>query len=291
MIEPPAFYAAVGLNVETYDARTERDLVGTSVEGDLGFYLDRARQIGGPVLDLGGGTGRIAWALAGEGHEVTLLDLSVGMITIAEAKRAMQPAEVSRRLRTVQADMTDFQLDQTFALVIAAFRAFMAVLTAAGQRHCLESVARHLQPGGVLLLDLFDPRLDLLLQTEPFTPELDPVRHPVSGNDVRIKTVSRKRDPMSQTFEELWRFTEIEPDGAVVRTEDEILTMRWTYRAEMRYLLELTGFTVDAEYGDFHGSPPVYGREQVWVARKLSGRRRSTHMRPRRLRAGGASHP
>ena len=44
--------------------------------------------------------------------------------------------------------------------------------------------------------------------------------------------------------------------------------MRWTYRWEMRYLLELTGFEVVAEYGDFRGSPPAYGQEQVWVCRR-----------------------
>jgi hypothetical protein len=38
------------------------------------------------------------------------------------------------------------------------------------------------------------------------------------------------------------------------------------HRYEMRYLLELTGFRVLAEYSDFKGSPPRYGAEQVWVA-------------------------
>ncbi len=44
--------------------------------------------------------------------------------------------------------------------------------------------------------------------------------------------------------------------------------MSWIYRREMRYLFELTGFEVLAEYSDFAKSPPAYGKEQIWVARK-----------------------
>ena len=47
------------------------------------------------------------------------------------------------------------------------------------------------------------------------------------------------------------------------------MRMRWIYRNEMRYLLELCGFAVEAEYSDFFGSPPAYGKEQVWVARRI----------------------
>ena len=54
----------------------------------------------------------------------------------------------------------------------------------------------------------------------------------------------------------------------MVRQEEEILRLRWTYRYEMRHLLELAGFEVEAEFSDFRGSPPAYGREQVWLARK-----------------------
>ena len=73
---------------------------------------------------------------------------------------------------------------------------------------------------------------------------------------------------MKQVLTELWRFTEINEAGDVLRQEEEVLTLRWTYRQEMRYLFELVGFEVEAEFSDFHGSPPAYGKEQVWVARR-----------------------
>jgi hypothetical protein len=45
-------------------------------------------------------------------------------------------------------------------------------------------------------------------------------------------------------------------------------SLRWATRQEMRYLFELTGFEVVAEYSDFFRSPPAYGNEQVWVLKK-----------------------
>jgi len=43
--------------------------------------------------------------------------------------------------------------------------------------------------------------------------------------------------------------------------------MRFTFRYEMQYLLELCGFTVEALYGDFDGRPFRPGGAQIWVAR------------------------
>ena len=46
------------------------------------------------------------------------------------------------------------------------------------------------------------------------------------------------------------------------------LTLRYVYRYEMRYLLELCGYKVEALYGDFQRGSFRYGGEQIWVARK-----------------------
>jgi hypothetical protein len=86
--------------------------------------------------------------------------------------------------------------------------------------------------------------------------------------DVSLDVTGRETDPVTQTFAEIWRWT-VKRDGAVVRTYQDVLRLRWTYRYEMRYLLELTGFRVRAEYSDFNGSPPRYGAEQVWVVEAI----------------------
>lgn len=268
--EVPPFYGRPGLNVETYDLRAAGDMAGTSVEGDIAFYVEQAEAIGGPVLDLGGGTGRVAWELAQVGFDVLVLDLSQEMLGEGERNREGMPADVRARVRFVQGDMATFDLDEAFALAITPFRSFQALLTAEAQRSCLRAVHRHLRTGGTLVLDVFDPRLDLCVPevTAPPRAERASIRHPRSGNEVTIRVLSRRNDPLRQVLEERWEFSELDASGAILRREEEVLRMRWTYRWEMRYLLELTGFEATGEYGDFRGSPPAYGREQVWVTRK-----------------------
>lgn len=90
----------------------------------------------------------------------------------------------------------------------------------------------------------------------------------MTGNRVTIEILERANDPLTQTLRETWRFRELAGSGEILREEEECLALRWTYRWEMRYLLELSGYEVETEYSDFHGSPPAYRGEQVWVARR-----------------------
>ena len=148
------------------------------------------------------------------------------------------------------------------------------LLTPEDEQRCLDCCRRHLDAGGRLVIDIFDPLLDLLVPDPPPQGRPGPARwgvHPVTKNELQVEVLSRTNDPVSQTLEEAWRFTELAGDGSVVRTEDEVLRMRWMFRWEMRYLLERQGFVVEHEYSDFHRSPPAYGKEQVWVARTAGG--------------------
>lgn len=73
---------------------------------------------------------------------------------------------------------------------------------------------------------------------------------------------------MTQTLRETMRIQEFDSDGREIAAEETSWVLRWSYRQEMRYLFELTGFELEALYSDFATSPPVYGREQVWVVRR-----------------------
>jgi SAM-dependent methyltransferase len=277
MVEPtganPGFYWHESLNVETYDLRHPPAMEGTPIAGDVAFYRGLAEETGGPVLELACGTGRVAVALAEAGLEVTGLDRSEPMLAVAREKLSGAPREVATRVTLVHGDMTAFDLGRTFDLVVVAFRSFQSLLTPELQAACLRRAHAHLRPGGRLALDLFDPLLDKC------APGATPFEHSTSrgdvwlpnGHAVRVTVTSRDVDPLTQVMRETWRFTETDPGGTVVLVEDEDLRLRWTYRHELRYLLALTGFTVEAEYADFAGSPPEYGKEIVVVARHGDG--------------------
>ena len=267
------FYSARGIHVEMYTHRTEvRE--NPVIAGDIEFYLERTRESGGPVLELGCGNGRIALPLARAGFETTGMDISEPMLGLAKERRADEPEPPRHRLTLLRGDMRAIDLGPPFQTAIIAFRSFQMLQSAEDQRACLESVRRHLAPGGRLLVDIFDPLLDRLVPgtiAESAQP-IDRTRNPRTGNWIEVETVRRENDIVRQLFREVWRFTERDNRGLILRQEEEVLTMRWLYRWEMRYLLELCGFEVEAEYSDYAGAAPAYGREQIYVARAVGDR-------------------
>jgi hypothetical protein len=74
-------------------------------------------------------------------------------------------------------------------------------------------------------------------------------------------------DHLNQVRRDLWRYVEVGPDGAVLAEDTREMVLRWTYRWELHHLLKLCGFAVEAEYSDFAGSAPAYGKELILVAR------------------------
>jgi SAM-dependent methyltransferase len=274
MTEPtgaiPGFYWRESLNVETYDIRHPVAMEGTPIGGDVAFYRGLAEDGGGPVLELACGTGRVAIALAEAGFAVTGLDRSEPMLAVAREKIVAADPKVANRLDLVHGDMTAFALGRRFGLVVIAFRSFQSLLSRELQADCLRAIHAHLEPHGRLALNLFDPLLDRCAPGSP------PFEHAISrgdvwlpnGHAVRVAVTARDVDPLTQVMRETWRFTETDAAGTIVRVEDEELRLRWTYRHELRYLLELHGFTVEAEYSDFAGSAPAYGRELIMVARR-----------------------
>jgi SAM-dependent methyltransferase len=122
--------------------------------GDAAFYRDLARKAGGPILELGCGTGRVLIPIADEGIECVGLDSSPEMLAVLRAKQP--PACLS----LVEGRMERFDLgDRRFHLVTAPFRAFSDLLDVDAQLACLACIRRHLVPGGLFAFDLFDPKL------------------------------------------------------------------------------------------------------------------------------------
>jgi len=260
-MDDPHLYEHEGLHVEVYDAMTHLE--------DVPFYRALAERAGGRVLELGCGTGRAAWELARAGHTVVGLDRSGPMLARAESKRGKDDAQAGARIRFVRGDMAGFALPERFRFAFSAFRAFQALLSPEDQRACLRAVHDHLEPGGLLALDLFDPQLHRCVDgdvEEP--PGVMECVHPVTGNRVTAEVLTRRNDAVRQMIHERWRFAEHDADGNVVREEHEILDLRWTYRWELRHLLDLCGFEHVAEYSDYAQAPPRYGAEQIHVARR-----------------------
>jgi len=254
---------AESLFVEAYDAFY--DQAPPQIAGDAAFYAKVARATGGPVLELACGTGRVALALAREGLDVTGVDLSEAMLSVARHRAAALPGEAQRRLSLIQGDMTGFTLERRFGFVFVAFRSFQHLLSTDLQGRALEAIRRHLEPASRLALHLFDPRLDLLTGESPL-PITMAGTHATTGRHYRAEVLRTRLDHLAQVRRDLWRYQELGPDGQALREETREMALRWTYRWELHYLLTLFGFSVEAEYSDFTRSPPAYGKELIVVA-------------------------
>ncbi|MGR8920004.1 MAG: methyltransferase domain-containing protein [Gammaproteobacteria bacterium] len=112
--------------------------------GDLDWY--RAACAGAAsVLELGCGSGRVGGALAAGGHAVTGIDLNRGALALAAAAG----------VEAVFADMQSFELGRQFERILIPYNGLYCLLDDAAVLACLRAVARHLAPGGRLLLDVW----------------------------------------------------------------------------------------------------------------------------------------
>ncbi|MBM4257697.1 MAG: class I SAM-dependent methyltransferase [Deltaproteobacteria bacterium] len=247
------------------------DFHSLGVEGDVQFYLEEARKAHAPVLEIGCGTGRILLPIAQAGAPVVGLDRSADMLAVLRQKLARLGPDVQARVELFEGDMRDFSLDRQFKLITIPYRAFLHLLTPKAQRQALECIREHLADDGHLILNIFDPSLEMItssLGLAGVTLKRDTeFIHPETGNQV-IVWYTGQYDPEVQLLTAYFIFEEIDKDGKVIQKTYNPLSLRYVYRYEMRYLLELSGYKVESLYGDFQRGPFRYGGERIWVVRK-----------------------
>jgi len=165
--------------------------------------------------------------------------------------------------------MTDFDLGKRFALVTIPFRAFSHLISVEDQLACLHCVHRHLQPGGELILDVFDPRLDLMLDRSGDVEAEDcPESALQDGRTVRRTHRRLAWRPTEQTFQVEFNYYIKDASGSVERLQ-ESFPFRYFFRFELDHLLARAGLGVVARYRWYDGSPLTdEPKELVFTARK-----------------------
>jgi SAM-dependent methyltransferase len=109
---------------------------------DLPLWEELAEAAGGPVLELGCGTGRVALHLARRGHEVVGLDRDGELLEVLAERGAGLAVE------TVRADAREFAIKRPVGLAIAPTHLVQLLPSAEQRVECLRSVAAALRPGG-----------------------------------------------------------------------------------------------------------------------------------------------
>jgi ubiquinone/menaquinone biosynthesis C-methylase UbiE len=253
-----------------YDAvkATIYDQYFTGVDGDTAFYVEEAIEAKGTVLELGCGTGRITFALANANVRVVGLDSSAEMLAGAQEKADKLDPTVRKRVRLVAADMRTFDLSGHYRLIILPYRTFMHILTPQEQVQTLIRIREHLAHRGRVIIDLYEPTLEQL-RGDSFENILrfdTEFIEEQSGHRV-LAWYRTQYDITNQIIDQLFYFDEVNERGTVISRYYSPLTLRYSHRYEMHYLLELCGFQIDELYGDFYRRPFV-GSKQIWIAHK-----------------------
>jgi len=127
----------------------EFNIFCTEQQKDVEFWLDLAKEIGDPILELACGSGRITIPLAQAGYRITGLDYSSEMLKILYNK-----SEHSENLTILNSDMVNFQSEDRFKFIFISYSSFQQLLNRKDQIACLKNIHRHLSKDGILAMDI-----------------------------------------------------------------------------------------------------------------------------------------
>jgi len=213
---------------------------------DIPFWLALAAQAGGPLLELGCGTGRVLMPLAQAGYHVMGLDHDLAMLKLLRSNSSVN-GEVIPPL--IASDMRRFGLAAKFHLVILPCNTF-STLNENERKGCLKCIQMCLLPGGVFALSMPNPRALSGLPALSEAELEDEFLHPQTGNPVQVSS-SWKR--VKDTFTVTWYYDHLLSDGQVTRlvsTAVHHIASLDTYLSEIHD----AGFSVAEVYGDFDRS-------------------------------------
>jgi SAM-dependent methyltransferase len=228
MNAPNSLYAAA----ELYDAQY------ATATHDFRFYARLAKRTGGPILELGAGSGRLTVVLARDGFEVVALDASVAML--GQARRNFR--SIPKSVHLVAADFRRYHLRRRFPLILCAFNSLQHCRRAEDFLAVLDCAREHLADGGIFAFDVPNPEARQSSASPALRERFYDERR-AQGCEV-WETVERADGPLRNlTWEYRWA------DGM---RQSESLTLRDFSPAELAGWLDERGFHVLQHLGDFN---------------------------------------
>jgi len=213
-------------------------------ETDIAFWLQKVKDYGDPVLELGCGTGRVSIPLMEAGFSVVGVDFSESMLARARQK--------SDRVEWVQADIRTLDLERKFTCILAPYFVLNYFPELEDLEAVLNTCKAHLDADGKLIVDLMNPGFEFFKGIFDRGDRILPDREIV---DPRTQEKIRSQfgddyDFASQIYAEpiFYHF----PDGKVVSDRIE---HRLYAPQEIKAILKYNGFQVDASFGSYDGTP------------------------------------
>lgn len=201
---------------------------------------------GGPVLELGVGTGRLAVPIAQLGVEVVGIDASAAMLE----RLAVNAARAGAPVQGVLGDFADPPVGgRRFAAVLVAYNTLFNLTAPGAQARCFAAVARSLVPGGSFVVEAFVPAVD--------GPTADVAPRTITADRV-VLSVSRT-DPATQ--EAMGQHVDITEQGIRLRPWH----IRWSTPAQLDAMAADAGLRLADRWRDWHRTP--FADDPVHISR------------------------
>ncbi len=220
---------------------------------DLPFYIPLAENDGGPILEIGCGTGRVLLPIARKGIRITGVDQSESMLSVLRSKLKDEEPSVQANVRLEVGDMRKLDLAETYSLAIIPFRPFQHMHTLDDQLAALTSIKKHLRKDGRLVLDVFYPKFEKL--TASIGKEILELSWKTEdGHTVERYFRKNSLDMTGQRFSGAMIYRTYR-DGELIAEEDNELSMSFFTYPQMQTLFKLARFEVINVFGTFDRKP------------------------------------
>jgi SAM-dependent methyltransferase len=170
------------------------------------------------------------------GIDIDGLDFDQAMLDDARRKLAARGLTAT----LLRADMRDFTMPRRYGLVFIAFNTFLHNRTTADQVATLRCCREHLAPGGILMLDVFVPSIERLLDHG----ERLQFDHPHPSGRGTIQVYDTASDVPVEQLRDFQRRVEVrDENGALLESHQMEFGLRYVWKHEMELLLRTAGFT------------------------------------------------
>lgn len=206
------------------------------------FYLNLAKEIGGPVLDVACGTGLLARAIAAEGVETAGVDITPQMIDLA--RRLSGHLDID----WYHADARTMRLGRTFRLITMNGHSFQHFLSDDDIDAFLACAREHLKPDGWLAFETRNYDAKEYGKTEE--PALWRTSRDEHGREVDL-LVGGVFDP--ETRVEVLTFIDVVKETG--ERNESTSTLRYVTPDHLNRMLTQHGFDIVQQYGDWSKAP------------------------------------
>lgn len=241
----------VPLHEMAYSEAYAFDLYASRIRYDLNYYKQWADYCGQDILELCCGTGRIMLPLLAAGMNVHGVDMQSNLIDFA--RRKISRAGLSGQATFHVSDAVRFSSDHRFDYCLIGYNSLVHIIGDEPKKALMETIHRHLRPGGYLSIHIYNHPLSLLFKPPRdyrFTVTLSdgPGRKWIFSN---IKKSYHHRTRLLLVRQK-WRLLEHNRIRFFRRFPYQVQII---FPEELKKILKESGFNIIEFFGDFHGSP------------------------------------